>query len=74
MQITSKFTFVLQVQDIEFAQIEMKVIEGLKVGNDCLKKMHEVTIRRKTLLVANTSKHCLCMYACMNVFLDNVTC
>ncbi|XP_060796232.1 charged multivesicular body protein 6 isoform X2 [Neoarius graeffei] len=30
------------VQDIEFAQIEMKVLEGLKVGNDCLKKMHEV--------------------------------
>ncbi|XP_028824824.1 charged multivesicular body protein 6 [Denticeps clupeoides] len=29
------------VQDIEFAQIEMKVIEGLKVGNECLKKMHE---------------------------------
>uniref|UniRef100_A0A672KDZ7 Charged multivesicular body protein 6-like n=1 Tax=Sinocyclocheilus grahami TaxID=75366 RepID=A0A672KDZ7_SINGR len=34
--------FILQVQDIEFAQIEMKVFEGLKVGNDCLKKMHEV--------------------------------
>ncbi|KAG7491240.1 hypothetical protein MATL_G00000940 [Megalops atlanticus] len=30
------------VQDIEFAQIEMKVIKGLKVGNDCLKKVHEV--------------------------------
>ncbi|XP_068161450.1 charged multivesicular body protein 6 [Antennarius striatus] len=30
------------VQDLEFAQIERKVIEGLKVGNDCLKKMHEV--------------------------------
>ncbi|XP_078081843.1 charged multivesicular body protein 6 [Mustelus asterias] len=30
------------VQDIEFAQIEMKVIEGLKIGNDCLQKMHEV--------------------------------
>nr|XP_046196947.1 charged multivesicular body protein 6-like [Oncorhynchus gorbuscha] len=29
------------VQDIEFVQIEMKVIEGLKVGNDCLKSMHE---------------------------------
>ncbi|XP_030629659.1 charged multivesicular body protein 6 isoform X1 [Chanos chanos] len=29
------------VQDIEFAQIESKVFEGLKVGNDCLKKMHE---------------------------------
>lgn len=31
-----------QVQDLEFAQIERRVIEGLKVGNDCLKKMHEV--------------------------------
>ncbi|KAL7850558.1 hypothetical protein SRHO_G00199070 [Serrasalmus rhombeus] len=30
------------VQDLEFAQIEIKVLEGLKVGNDCLKKMHEV--------------------------------
>lgn len=30
------------VQDIEFAQIEMKVIEGLKIGNACLKSMHEV--------------------------------
>ncbi|XP_068120059.1 charged multivesicular body protein 6 [Hyperolius riggenbachi] len=30
------------VEDIEFAQIELKVIEGLKIGNDCLKKMHEV--------------------------------
>ncbi|XP_036446265.1 charged multivesicular body protein 6 [Colossoma macropomum] len=30
------------VQDLEFAQIEITVLEGLKVGNDCLKKMHEV--------------------------------
>ncbi|XP_039680513.1 charged multivesicular body protein 6-like isoform X3 [Perca fluviatilis] len=29
------------VQDIEFMQIEMKVIEGLKVGNDCLESMHQ---------------------------------
>ncbi|KAM9457511.1 charged multivesicular body protein 6-like isoform 3-T3 [Clarias gariepinus] len=29
------------VQDLEFAQIEVKVLEGLKIGNDCLKKMHE---------------------------------
>ncbi|XP_068075537.2 charged multivesicular body protein 6 isoform X3 [Danio rerio] len=29
------------VQDIEFAQIEIKVIESLKDGNDCLKQMHE---------------------------------
>ncbi|XP_017288136.1 charged multivesicular body protein 6 isoform X2 [Kryptolebias marmoratus] len=30
------------VQDLEFTQIERKVIDGLKVGNECLKKMHEV--------------------------------
>ncbi|XP_037332379.1 charged multivesicular body protein 6-like [Pungitius pungitius] len=30
------------VQDIEFMQIEMEVIEGLKVGNHCLKTMHEI--------------------------------
>ncbi|XP_029978384.1 charged multivesicular body protein 6-like [Sphaeramia orbicularis] len=29
------------VQDLEFTQIELKVVEGLKVGNECLKKMHE---------------------------------
>lgn len=33
-----------QVQDIEFMQIEITVIEGLKVGNDCLKSMHEVHV------------------------------
>lgn len=33
-----------QVQDIEFTQIEMKVIEGLKIGNECLNKMHQVGI------------------------------
>uniref|UniRef100_A0A8B9JVI7 Charged multivesicular body protein 6a n=1 Tax=Astyanax mexicanus TaxID=7994 RepID=A0A8B9JVI7_ASTMX len=31
------------VQDLEFAQIEVTVLEGLKVGNECLKKMHEVS-------------------------------
>lgn len=31
-----------QVQDIEFMQIEITVVEGLKAGNDCLKSMHEV--------------------------------
>ncbi|KAJ3600202.1 hypothetical protein NHX12_031188, partial [Muraenolepis orangiensis] len=30
------------VQDIEFTQIELKVVEGLKVGNDCLKSLHGV--------------------------------
>ncbi|KAM8786680.1 charged multivesicular body protein 6 [Rhynchonycteris naso] len=30
------------VQSLEFTQIEMKVMEGLKVGNECLNKMHQV--------------------------------
>lgn len=30
------------VQSIEFAQIQMKVLEGLQVGNECLNKMHQV--------------------------------
>lgn len=30
------------VQSIEFTQIEMKVVEGLQIGNECLKKMHQV--------------------------------
>uniref|UniRef100_A0A098LX24 Charged multivesicular body protein 6-like protein n=1 Tax=Hypsiglena sp. JMG-2014 TaxID=1550645 RepID=A0A098LX24_9SAUR len=30
------------VYDIEFTQIELKVIEGLKIGNECLNKMHQV--------------------------------
>jgi len=30
------------VHDIEFAQIESKVIQGLKSGNEALKKMHEL--------------------------------
>lgn len=30
------------VQDIEFAQVETKVIDGLKVGNEALKKLHDI--------------------------------
>lgn len=36
-------SYCIQVQDLEFAQIEKKVLDGLKVGNECLKKMHEVS-------------------------------
>lgn len=32
------------VHDIEFAQIEIQVVEGLKVGNESLKKLHEVLL------------------------------
>lgn len=28
--------------DLEFAQIELKVLDGLKVGNEALKKVHEI--------------------------------
>ncbi|XP_066090924.1 charged multivesicular body protein 6 [Saccopteryx bilineata] len=38
-QITSLETM---VQSLEFTQIEMKVMEGLKIGNECLNKMHQV--------------------------------
>ena len=30
------------VDNIEFTQIEMKVVEGLKQGNECLEAMHKV--------------------------------
>uniref|UniRef100_A0A2K5D9R0 Charged multivesicular body protein 6 n=1 Tax=Aotus nancymaae TaxID=37293 RepID=A0A2K5D9R0_AOTNA len=30
------------VQSIEFTQIEMKVMEGLQLGNECVNKMHQV--------------------------------
>lgn len=40
--VSSSCFWSFQVQDLEFAQIEKKVIDGLKVGNQCLKKMHEV--------------------------------
>ena len=29
-------------QDVEFAQIQLQVADGLKQGNEALKKMHEV--------------------------------
>ena len=30
------------VDNIEFAQIEIKVVEGLKTGNECLEQMHKI--------------------------------
>jgi len=32
----------VQVHDIEFAQIEVQVVQGLKDGNAALKKMNQV--------------------------------
>ena len=33
---------VSQVENIEFTQVEVKVVEGLKQGNECLEQMHKV--------------------------------
>lgn len=30
------------VHDLEFSQVEMQVLEGLKTGNEALKKVHEI--------------------------------
>ena len=30
------------VDNIEFAQVELKVVEGLKTGNSCLEEMHKI--------------------------------
>ena len=30
------------VETLEYTQIEMKVVEGLKQGNECLQEMHKV--------------------------------
>lgn len=31
------------VETLEYTQIEMKVVEGLKQGNECLQEMHKVS-------------------------------
>ena len=30
------------VENIEFAQVELKVVEGLKTGNKCLEELHKI--------------------------------
>lgn len=30
------------VDNIEFAQVELKVVEGLKTGNKCLEELHKI--------------------------------
>lgn len=30
------------ISDVEFTQIQHKVLEGMKVGNECLKQMHQI--------------------------------
>ena len=35
------------VETLEYTQIEMKVVEGLKQGNECLQEMHKVFLLNK---------------------------
>ena len=42
------------VETIEYTQIEIQVVEGLKEGNECLEAMHKVCVY-------------ICLNACMNV-------
>ena len=37
----------IQVNDLEFAQVESQVVQGLKVGNESLKKLHQVSVQSK---------------------------
>lgn len=69
MHITIRSVFVLQVQDIEFAQIEIKVIEGLKVGNDCLKKMHEVCNEKLNVILGRVQYNVLVNLTCTAISL-----
>lgn len=38
----SLFNLEKLVRDIEFSQVQYKVVEGLKVGNEALKKINEM--------------------------------
>ena len=43
-------SFSSQVQDVEFAQVQIQVADGLKQGNEALKKMHEVCKKKQEKL------------------------
>lgn len=45
------------MHDLEFAQIEVQVVEGLKNGNAALKKMHQVSDTNLLLVSCNSVKY-----------------
>ena len=55
-----EFMYILtpfQVHDLEFAQIENEVVQGLKKGNESLKKLHQVCFYpRKRAVRRNNAK------------------
>jgi hypothetical protein len=48
------------VETLEYTQIEMKVVEGLKQGNDCLSEMHKV-IYNYTIMTSKYLSHSSCL-------------
>ena len=63
------------VENIEFTQIEMKVVEGLKTGNQCLEEMHKImSIEDVEKIMADTQdaieyqRVSRLMYACVDEF------
>lgn len=52
----------LQVHDLEFAQIEVQVVEGLKNGNAALKKINQVRLVCSAELITVEFFHHFCFY------------
>lgn len=51
------YPYTFQIDSIEFAQMEQKVFEGLKAGNDVLKAIHsEMTIEDVENLMLDTQE------------------
>ena len=62
------------VDNIEFTQIEMKVVEGLKTGNECLQQMHKIMslddveqVMADTQEAIEYQRVCVCVYVCVCV-------
>ena len=66
------------VDNIEFAQIEMRVVEGLKTGNECLEQLHKLmSIEDVEKIMEDTQDaieyqrvrliDCMCMCVCTRV-------
>ena len=62
------------VDNIEFTQIELKVVEGLKTGNECLQQMHKImSLEDVEQVMADTQEAieyqrvCVCACVCVCV-------
>ena len=65
-------SYLHQVHDLEFAQVEQEVVKGLQVGNASLKKMHEVCIILKKFLNSYFSGHKYYLHTVTRLSHDNM--